>query len=271
MAAGTREIDKLPLVTERPVEMQVLCLGLSRTSTMSMLTAFTKLGYNCYHFLEAARMQTAGERHLDYWLEGFKIKMYGNGEPFGRSEFDKILGDYSAVTDTPCANFCAELIAAYPDAKIILKTRDPDKWVQSMEVSVLNILSWRIWPFLMKYGVRKGPKALRNLLELAVLDWTSGHPDDREALRAGFLAHNQRVRSLAPKYNFLEFSVTDGWEPLCKFLGKEVPNEPFPHVNKGSNAASMVAAGLVIGYVRLIWKPILVAVAAWLAYKWIPR
>lgn len=60
-----------------------------------MLTAFTKLGYNCYHFLEAARMQTAGERHLDYWLEGFKIKMYGNGEPFGRSEFDKILGDYS--------------------------------------------------------------------------------------------------------------------------------------------------------------------------------
>jgi hypothetical protein len=31
----------------------------------------------------------------------------------------------------------------------------------------------------------------------------------------------------------LEFKLKDGWKPLCEFLGKEVPNEPFPHVNEG--------------------------------------
>lgn len=25
--------------------------------------------------------------------------------------------------------------------------------------------------------------------------------------------------------------MEDGWEPLCRFLGKEVPDEPFPHAN----------------------------------------
>ena len=26
-----------------------------------------------------------------------------------------------------------------------------------------------------------------------------------------------------------------GWEDFCNFLGKEVPNEPWPWVNKGSS------------------------------------
>lgn len=36
---------------------------------------------------------------------------------------------------------------------------------------------------------------------------------------------------------YLEFNVKEGWEPLCKFLGKEVPKDaegkpkPFPKVN----------------------------------------
>lgn len=29
----------------------------------------------------------------------------------------------------------------------------------------------------------------------------------------------------------LEFSVKQGWEPLCKFLEVPVPAEPFPRVN----------------------------------------
>ena len=29
------------------------------------------------------------------------------------------------------------------------------------------------------------------------------------------------------------FNVTEGWEPLCKFLGKEIPQQPFPRKNVG--------------------------------------
>lgn len=39
------------------------------------------------------------------------------------------------------------------------------------------------------------------------------------------------VRGLVPKERLLEWTVEDGWEPLCAFLEKPVPDEPFPHVN----------------------------------------
>lgn len=39
------------------------------------------------------------------------------------------------------------------------------------------------------------------------------------------------VRGLVPKERLLEWSITDGWEPLCNFLGKPVPLTHFPHAN----------------------------------------
>lgn len=39
------------------------------------------------------------------------------------------------------------------------------------------------------------------------------------------------IRGLVPKERLLEWTVEDGWEPLCEFLGKPVPDEPFPHTN----------------------------------------
>lgn len=39
------------------------------------------------------------------------------------------------------------------------------------------------------------------------------------------------VIATCPKDKLLIFDVKQGWEPLCKFLGKPVPNVPFPNVN----------------------------------------
>jgi hypothetical protein len=44
--------------------------------------------------------------------------------------------------------------------------------------------------------------------------------------------HNALIRSLVPKEKLLEFRATDGWKPLCEFLGQPVPDCPFPHVNE---------------------------------------
>jgi hypothetical protein len=52
----------------------------------------------------------------------------------------------------PCANFPDELIAAYPDAKVILTTRDPDKWIASVESSFYRIIdspTWKIVPYIL--------------------------------------------------------------------------------------------------------------------------
>ena len=40
------------------------------------------------------------------------------------------------------------------------------------------------------------------------------------------------VESVVPKEDLLIWNVKDGWEPLCSFLGKEIPDEPIPHDNK---------------------------------------
>lgn len=36
-----------------------------------------------------------------------------------------------------------ELVAAYPHAKVVLNTRDPDKWLESMERSYYAVLDWK--------------------------------------------------------------------------------------------------------------------------------
>lgn len=40
------------------------------------------------------------------------------------------------------------------------------------------------------------------------------------------------MRRNVPSDRLLEFSVTDGWEPLCEFLNVGIPDTPFPHLNE---------------------------------------
>ena len=44
--------------------------------------------------------------------------------------------------------------------------------------------------------------------------------------------HNLYVKSVVPKEDLLIWNLKDGWEPLCTFLSKEIPDEPIPHDNK---------------------------------------
>lgn len=44
--------------------------------------------------------------------------------------------------------------------------------------------------------------------------------------------HVAMVRGLRlPKHRLLEWSVEDGWEPLCRFLGRDIPQMQFPNGN----------------------------------------
>ncbi|TGO49913.1 hypothetical protein BCON_0196g00090 [Botryotinia convoluta] len=208
MTSRPRKIDTLSPITKRERDMQVLCLGLS-----PLQEALNKLGYKAYHCRVAA--PTVG--HIPLWPEGFDAKLNGNGKSFGREEFDKILTRFSAITDMPAANFSEELLIAYPDAKVILTTRDPDKWIESVERSMYAVIYSRIGSIL-KIIL---PEALpfRQLVLAALTDWSNGNLEDRTALRAGFIAHNEKIRKLA-RGRLLEFSPKDGWEPLCAFLDK---------------------------------------------------
>jgi len=69
--------------------------------------------------------------------------------------------------------------------------------------------------------------------------WTNDDWENRQKLRATFINHYAHIRDIVPKNNLLEWVPQDGYEPICKFLGVPVPNEPFPNINSGDNAAKI--------------------------------
>lgn len=42
--------------------------------------------------------------------------------------------------------------------------------------------------------------------------------------------HIEQVKARVPGDKLLVFDVKQGWEPLCRFLGVEAPDKPFPHL-----------------------------------------
>jgi hypothetical protein len=52
---------------------------------------------------------------------------------FGKEQWDQLLGHRGAVTDQPAILFAAELLEAYPDAKVVIVKRDVESWYRSIK------------------------------------------------------------------------------------------------------------------------------------------
>ena len=133
-----------------------------------------------------------------------------------------------AVCDFPGAAFAEDLIAAYPEAQVVLNGRNIDAWydscmstIQAVRSSRLgSILAWTDSYFYGKFQIM--------VIKLFNLAWADDFP---RLGKLGYVTHYERVRRLVPRERLLEFNVADGWEPLCTFLGQPVPSTPFPNVN----------------------------------------
>lgn len=120
--------------------------------------------------------------------------------------------------------FPEDLVAAYPSAKVILTVRGEDGWYTSMERTI-----WHSW---IQKKSRLPDGTVENPLE-SVADKFHEHlwKSNFEAYgRKCYREHNQNVRKLMSERpdDFIEFDVREGWEPLCQFLGKQIPSQDFP-------------------------------------------
>ena len=233
-------IDRDQSVNTMP--MRLLCLGASRTGTSSLCEALAKMGYKTFHMNENLKQP---RRFFPLWAEAVDAKFFGKGKPFEKTEFDKIFGDYDSVSDVPCVLFADELVESYPDAKVILTERDPDKWIQSMQRTIYLVHSWSSWD-LVKHFDPNLTKLWRNA---DLLDWDAwlGQKGRRdfvskeygELAKQRLLEHDQHIRKIVPKEKLLVWKPQDGWEPLGKFLGQQTPDEEFPHVWDAEAAVKM--------------------------------
>lgn len=194
-----------------------------------------QLGYvDTYHMYNAS-IENPPDALL--WMDALRAKYDGVGEPFTRQDWDKLLGNCQAVCDWPAIAFARELIEAYPEAKVVLTNRDVDSW----HASTMKTVYWRAMdPELKMLSYVSWAASMYQPMLQKFFD-TFFEGDFPNKGKARFIRHYEEIRNLVPKDNLLEYSVKDGWKPLCDFLGEPVPMKgliAFPNVNDNSNFVS---------------------------------
>ncbi|KAI8889098.1 hypothetical protein K501DRAFT_239425 [Backusella circina FSU 941] len=197
--------------------LEVISAGMSRVGTVSLCTALDILGYNTIHFKNFSRDET-----LD--LEGFKDAVNNREE----ADWDKLYENYNAAVDIPTWVWYKDLVKKYPNAKVILTVREPESWYTSMKNlgAILNDPKNQIDS---ERSVKV--KEVRHAFYCAHDSPIYGKMKDKESGMAAFEKHNQDVIDFVPKENLLVMQLGEGWERLCEFLGKPIPDVPYPNLN----------------------------------------
>jgi len=186
--------------------LTVIGVGFGRTGTMSFKMALERLGFGpCHHMSEVL----GSEEQTQFWRAAARRET---------TDWDRGYAGYRSAVDWPTVHFWRELADYYPNARLVLTTRDADAWYDS----VANTISF-------SFGPENNPASFGR----AVIGETvfGGRFADRAHAIEVFEAHNRAVRAAFSGPRLLDYQVRQGWEPLCAFLGVPVPAEPFPRVN----------------------------------------
>lgn len=253
-----------PMKRDRP--MKVLVLGLSRTGTDSLRSALLTLGYRgVYHgFVTAMNPEQS-----IFWTSALEAKW--RGQTLTAADFDTVLGKFEAMSDNPANRFGPELLATYPDAKVIVnRRRDVDAWHASMNASIFKVFEN---PFLV--ACSRFSSRLFWLWRVHELSFGYLSKGDFDKNGREFYAKHYAELENVLKENgrpYLDWYIEDGWEPLCSFLGKDVPDVDFPQGNavgkefddkagkmlgalvKAATVRMVVAVAIVVGLLAVLWR-----------------
>ena len=188
--------------------LSVIGAGFGRTGTMSLKIALEQLGIGpCYHMSEVFKNPAAP----GYW------EAAADGKPV---DWEEVFAGYRSTVDWPSATFYKELADAYPDAKVILTVRDPEAWFTSTQAT---IFASRIFEDATSDWGRMVLKVVGDLFDREM--------SNKAKLIDVYNRHNETVQRVIPAERLLVYDLSEGWDPLCSFLGVPVPDEPMPNTN----------------------------------------
>lgn len=210
--------------------LDVIGAGFGRTGTASLKAALDHLGFGpCYHMFEVL----ARPERMSSWsdaLDGREI------------DWEDVFAGYRSTVDWPGTAFWRELTEAYPEAKVILTVRDPEKWYESTYNTLYQIAK-QMNGDLSAMPAEERAFAERTFPTINKMIWKGTFDErfaDREYAIEVFERHNAEVRRAVPAEQLLVYQLGQGWEPLCDFLGVDVPAEEFPHVNDTASLPQLV-------------------------------
>ncbi len=199
--------------------LQVIGAGFGRTGTASLKAALETLGFSkCYHMFEFMEHP----EHARYWDAASR------GKPVA---WEGLFKGYQATVDWPGCTFYKPLMAAYPEAKVVLSVRDPERWFESASKTIFTASRGglrQLLQLLVTPRMWRSVWVVRRILQVQTF---RGKERDKEHTIAVFQAHIEEVNRTVPPERLLIYDVKEGWGPLCSFLGVPVPETPFPHVN----------------------------------------
>jgi len=223
--------------------LEVIGAGLPRSGTTSLKAALEILGFDpCHHMTELvdhpkksaewARLLSAAPERLpeEYrlWMEYLRLAMRG----------------YKATVDSPGCDVYQDLVKLYPNAKVILSVRDTDEaWWNSFTSAMGGMTTKRYQ--LLVYPV-PFVREISVLCRVLLNRWVrlTGNDSLGPAVHS---AHNKDVLSNVPPEKLLVFNMKMGWNPLCEFLDKPVPDQPFPNTNDAKTIARVVVGAQLMG------------------------
>jgi hypothetical protein len=195
--------------------LRVIGAGFGRTGTSSLKLALEQIGFGpCHHMFELWEHP----QQLPGWQAAARGEM---------PDWSEVFAGYESQIDWPGARFWRELADHFPDSKVILSVRDEDSWFESVQSTIVPLARAR---------ALAGSEHMRAVAEMAyeiiVQQTFGGVLSDREHLVSAFRRHNAEVQRTIPADRLLTYRVSEGWEPLCRFLDVAVPDSSFPHSNR---------------------------------------
>lgn len=197
--------------------LEIIGPGFGRTGTASLREALLLLGFErCHHMFEVRD----DNGQIAFWQRATA------GEPV---DWDEGFAGYRAQVDWPGARFWRDLVSHYPDARVILSTRDAESWYRSFSKTIMPFIANRATLEEPRY--RAIGEMCEVLLNQGIFD---GRMTDPAHAMAVYDRHVEEVRDTVPAERLLLFDARKGWEPLCRFLDVPVPDVPYPHTNKSA-------------------------------------
>ena len=198
--------------------LTVIGAGLGRTGTHSLKLALERLlGGRCHHMVEVF----GDEDERAVWTQA----CLGEAVDFG-----SLLSAYRACADMPGCFFWPELLAANPDALVLLSVREsPEVWHRSASNTILPSI---------RMASSGGDPWMTAMVQM-LGERFSDQLEDPDAMLSAYERHNDAVRAGVPRHQLLEWQPGDGWEPICARLGLPVPDEPFPKTNSTADFRAM--------------------------------
>ena len=160
--------------------------------------------------------------HLEAW------HAFATGR--GGMDWEWLFERYESCLDHPACLFYEELMELYPDAKVILNVREPEAWFRSWATLWNGVEVMKRLAFLSP-RMRKAADIVEALIQQPL-----GGKLDQAAQTQLFQSHISQVIDRVDAEKLLVYDVKQGWEPLCQFLDRAVPDEPFPRLNQSTGS-----------------------------------